>query len=90
MLGGFCITLMMMMMMMLTPRNIVLISHFIILFRRSIRLKKGSVAGAGSERKKSEQNESEEGKDRLRILTDTLKTSYDLTVLLWKTFSGLK
>ena len=71
--------------------TVVLISHFIILLRRSIRLKKGSVSGgAGSERKKSEQNESEEGKDRLRILTDTLKTSYDLTVLLWKTFSGLK
>ena len=44
-----------------TPQ-IVFISHLIILSRRSIRLKKGSVGGA--ERKKSEQNESEEGKDR--------------------------
>ena len=51
---------------------IVLISHLIILYRRSIRLKKGSVgAGPGTERKKSEQNESEEGKEPRRDRPDT-------------------
>ena len=56
-----------------TPQT-VLISHFIILCRRSIRLKKGSVGGgggAGAERKKSEQNESEEGKELRQDRPDT-------------------
>ena len=56
----------------------------IILCRRSIRLKKGSsapTAGTNSERKKSEQNEAEEGELRVATDRETFYNGFNIIIL---------